>query len=200
MEKPATTSLKILDEIKNRWSPRAFNEKPVEADKLERIFEAARWSASSFNEQPWRFLVGIKNKDTSWDNIFQSLSKWNQIWCKSVPILVSLVAKKTFSHNNKFNAWASYDLGQAAAYISVQAMAEGLYVHQMAGFDQNKIRITLSIPDDFEIKTVMAIGYYGDANKLPEDMQKSELKARSRKKLSEIVFSTEWAEPAELLQ
>jgi nitroreductase len=200
MNKPATTSLNILDEIKNRWSPRAFNEKTVETDKLERIFEAARWSASSFNEQPWRFLVGIKNQGKSWDNIFESMSKWNQTWCKSVPVLVLLVTKKTFSHNNKFNAWASYDLGQTAAYISIQAMAEGLYVHQMAGFDQDKVRNTLSIPDDFEIKTVIAIGYYGDANRLPQDIRKSELSTRSRKELSKIVFSNKWDEQAEFLR
>ncbi|MEJ2545759.1 MAG: nitroreductase family protein, partial [Calditrichaceae bacterium] len=76
MNKPADTSLKILNEIKNRWSPRAFSEKPVEYDKLERVFEAARWSASCFNEQPWRFIVGIKGHNNTWDKIFDSLSEW----------------------------------------------------------------------------------------------------------------------------
>ena len=196
MNKPANTTLKILDEIKNRWSPRAFSEKPVEPEKLERVFEAARWSASCFNEQPWRFLVGIKGQDSVWDKIYGSLSEWNQKWCKSVPVLILLVSKNKFSRNNKFNAWAEYDLGQAAAYISIQAMKAGLYTHQMAGFNQTKARELLSIPDDFALKTVMAIGYYGNADVLPQDMQKSEKGGRSRKELSAIVFSEQWNKKA----
>ena len=200
MNKPANTSLNILDEIKNRWSPRAFSEKPVEHDKLERVFEAARWSASCFNEQPWRFFVGIKGQGNTWDKIFNSLGEWNQKWCKSVPVLVALICKKSFSRNDKFNAWAEYDLGQAAAYISVQAMAEGLFVHQMAGFNEDEARKVLSIPDDFKIKSVVAIGYYGNPDGLPEDMLKSEEGARSRKDLSTLVFSDDWDIPAMFLK
>ena len=199
MNKPAPTVLKILNIIKNRWSPRAFSTKPIEPEKLERIFEAARWSASCFNEQPWRFLVGIKDKDETWEKIFDSLAEGNQIWCKSVPVLSLLIAKKTFSHNNRPNNWANYDLGQAAAYISIQALAEELFVHQMAGFDPEKVRKDFSIPNDFDIKAALAIGYYGDENSLPENVQKSELGARSRKELSTIVFSKEWGKTAEFI-
>ncbi|HEM49316.1 MAG TPA: nitroreductase [Caldithrix sp.] len=196
MNKPASTTVKILDEIKNRWSPRAFSDKPVEPEKLKRIFEAARWSASSFNEQPWRFLAGIKGQGETWDKIFYSLSEWNQKWCKTVPILVLLVCKKSFTRNDKINAWAEYDLGQAAAYISIQAMAEGLYTHQMGGFNRDTARETFNIPEDFEPTTMMAIGYYGNADALPEDMQKSEKGERSRKEISTIVFADKWNEMA----
>jgi len=200
MNKPAQTSLKLLEEIKNRWSPRAFSDKPVESDKLERIFEAARWSASCFNEQPWRFLIGIKGQDNAWDKIFGSLSEWNQTWCKSVPVLVLLVAKKTFSQNQKPNNWATYDLGQAAAYISMQAMAEGLYVHQMAGFDTVKAQKSFKIPHNFEIKTIIAIGYYGEINTLPENIQKSETADRNRKDLKTMVFHREWEKSADFIR
>ena len=200
MNKPANTSIKLLDEIQHRWSPRAFSDKMVESGKLEKIFEAARWSASCFNEQPWRFLTGIKGQGNAWDKIFDSLSEWNQRWCEPVPVLVLLVSKKTFSQNGKPNDWADYDLGQTAAYISIQAMAEGLFVHQMAGFNENLITASLNIPNDFKVKTVMAIGYYGEVDSLPEDYRKSEQATRSRKELSEITFSERWQNPADFLQ
>lgn len=61
MNKPAITNLEIHPVIKKRWSPRSFQaDKPVEPEKLQRIFEAARWAPSSFNEQPWRFVVGTR--------------------------------------------------------------------------------------------------------------------------------------------
>ena len=200
MNKPAPTSLKLLKEIKNRWSPRAFSDRSVEPEKLERIFEAARWSASCFNEQPWRFLIGIKDQDDAWEKIFGVLAEGNQVWCQSVPVLVMLITKKSFSHNNRPNKWANYDLGQTAAYISTQAMTEGLFVHQMAGFDLDLAQKSFSIPDDFEIKTIMTIGYYGDAVVLPENIQKSESGKRSRKPLDTIVFSSEWNKAAGFIQ
>ena len=147
MNKPAPTSLKLVEEIKNRWSPRAFSNKRIKPDKLERIFEAARWSASCFNEQPWRFLIGVKGQDDTWEKIFGTLAEGNQVWCESVPVLVMLITKKSFSHTNRVNKWAEYDLGQTAAYISIQAMTEGLYVHQMAGFDSALAQKSFSIPN-----------------------------------------------------
>lgn len=200
MNKPANTSLNIMDEIKERWSPRAFSTKVVEPEKLEKIFEAAHWSASCFNEQPWRFLVGIRNQDAAWQKIFDCLADGNQIWCKPAPVLALLIYKKTFTHNNRTNSWAAYDLGQSAAYICIQAAAEDLYVHQMAGFDPEKARKAFNIPDEFEIKTAMAIGYYGDADALPDELKKSELGPRSRKKLSDLVFSGEWEKMAEFIK
>ena len=200
MLKPANTSLNLLHEIKNRWSPRAFSSQLVEPEKLERIFEAARWSASCSNEQPWRFLVGIKNQDQAWTKILNSLNIGNQIWCKFAPVLVLLISKSNFTRNDRPNKWSNYDLGQSAAYLSVQATSEGLFVHQMAGFNAEKARSLLSIPDDFEVKTAMAIGYYGDAENLPEDKKTSEFADRSRKELKAMVYSGEWNRTADFIK
>ena len=61
VEKPAETAYPIEDLLRRRWSPRAFAERPVEPDKLLRVFEAARWSASCFNKQPWHFIAATKD-------------------------------------------------------------------------------------------------------------------------------------------
>jgi nitroreductase len=69
MNKPAITKLEIHPIIKKRWSPRSFQtDKPVEPEKLQRIFEAARWAPSSFNEQPWRFIVGTRAESIKADD------------------------------------------------------------------------------------------------------------------------------------
>ena len=64
--------ISIIDTIKNRYSPVIFSDKQVEAEKLERLFEAARWAPSSFNAQPWRFIVGLKSDHKTYDLILQS--------------------------------------------------------------------------------------------------------------------------------
>ncbi|MGA8754565.1 nitroreductase family protein, partial [Candidatus Deferrimicrobium sp.] len=40
-----------------RRSLRAFSQRPVEQEKIERMLDAARWSPSCANRQPWRFVV-----------------------------------------------------------------------------------------------------------------------------------------------
>ena len=100
MKKPAITRRNISENIKNRWSPRAFDSRPVEEDKLLSVLEAGRWAASAFNEQPWRFVIGNKGEE-KYDKILASLVEWNQQWAAKAPVLILNLAKKTFSRNGK---------------------------------------------------------------------------------------------------
>jgi nitroreductase len=101
IEKDADNIHEINPQIKKRFSPRAFENKPVEKEKLFRIFEAARWSPSARNVQPWRFLVGIKGENKVYDKIFDSLVEWNQNWNNNTPVLVAIIAKTTDDKGTK---------------------------------------------------------------------------------------------------
>ncbi len=187
MQKPAETTLDLSPVIKNRWSPRAFDSRPVEERKLQAVLEAARWAASAFNEQPWRFVVGRKG-DEKYDIILQSLIDWNRQWAQKAPVLILNLAKSNFSHNGKPNVTALYDLGQAVAQMALEAVHQGLVSHQMSGFDPAKAVDRLDIPKGFQAVSVIAIGYYGKAQELPEDMQKSEVAPRRRIPVEELLF------------
>jgi len=193
MKKPSLNTYPINELVKNRWSPRAYSEKPVEVEKIASILEAARWAPSAFNEQPWRFIVGIKGSET-YNKILQSLVEWNQQWAGKAPVLILNIASQFFSHNNKPNATALYDLGQAVALLLTEAVNQGLISHEMSGFDVNKATQLLAIPDGFQAVSVTAIGYYGDANALPADMLESELDKRKRKPLKKLAFSGDFGE------
>ena len=185
----------VDEKIRRRWSPRAFSDKEVSSETLKSIFEAARWAASSSNEQPWRFLVGRRG-DQTYEKIFKALVEFNQGWAKSAPVLVLSVAKKTFTEKAQPNPYGLHDTGAATAYIALQATADGLHAHSMAGFDHEQMRASFGIPSDYELGSVTAIGYFGDPASLPERMQKSEVAPRQRKPLDEFVFS-EWEKPAQ---
>ncbi len=192
MQKPAVTNLPIAGIIKNRWSPRAFSDRPVETEKLQILFEAARWSASCFNEQPWRFIVGVKGRNSTYDKIFNTLATGNQEWCQSVPVLIGVFGKSHFSRNNKPNNWYQYDAGQAAATLAIQATALDLFVHPMAGFDPDKLIEAFSVPEEYEAITIIAVGYPGEVKFLSDSLKEMELSERKRKGLEEIVFSERW--------
>lgn len=186
----------VLPLILERWSPRAFADRDVNPVDLKTMFEAGRWAPSSYNEQPWRFFVGHRNSET-YKKILDALVPLNQEWAKSAPVLILGVAKTRFSHNDSPNNYAAHDLGAAMALMALQATALGLAAHQMAGFDWVKARESFAIPETYTMGSVMALGYHGELENLPERFQGQEQSPRSRKPLTEIVWS-DWDEPADL--
>lgn len=187
----------VLTAFLERWSARSFAGREVSPETLRKIFEAARWTASAYNEQPWRFIVARKG-EAVYEKISAALIGFNQSWAGAAPVLILGVAKAKFTHNGTDNAWALYDLGAASSYLALQATALGLTTHQMAGYDQAAARKALSIPEEYALGAVIALGYQGDPAALGnEQLIDLETKPRDRKPLGEIVFSA-WGEAAAL--
>lgn len=192
MHKPAATNHPIHALIRDRWSPRAFADKPVEPRILASLFEAARWAPSSNNEQPWSYLVATKDNHEEFAKMLSVLVDFNAGWAKNAPVLAFAISRMTFHNNGTPNRNAFYDTGAASALLTVEATAQGLSVHQMAGFDPLKAKQVFEIPDDCEPIAAMAIGYPGDPESLPGKLRDREIAPRTRKPLSEIVMSGRW--------
>ena len=196
MHKPAPSDFPVHELIRQRWSPRAFADKPVPQDVLRSIFEAARWAPSSNNEQPWAYIVATKDNKESFDKMLSALVEFNAQWARSAPVLALAVAKLTFAKNNAPNRNAFYDTGAASALLSVEATAQGLAVHQMAGFDPEKARQVFGIPPGWEPIAALAIGYPGDPASLPPPLKDRELAPRARKPIAEFVMAGQWGHTA----
>lgn len=194
LQKSAETSAPIHDVIGRRWSPRAFDSRPVEPEKLRSLVEAARWAASSYNGQPWYFIVATKDDPESYKKILDSLVEFNQGWAKNAPVLALSVARLKFEHNGEPNRHAFHDVGQAAANLALQATHLGLQVHQMAGIIPDKARQLFGIPEGYDAVAGFAIGYPGDPASLPDPLRQRELEPRSRKPLDSFVFTGKWGQ------
>jgi len=163
------------------------------------MLEAARWAPSSNNEQPWRFLVARKSDADAYNRILSLLVPGNQQWARSAPVLIIMAGKRTFSHNGKPNLYAMHDTGAALAQLFLQANALGLYAHGMAGFDRERAREVLGIPDDYDLGAAIAIGYLDSPAKLvSEQHRKTEVSRRVRKPLNELAFDAGWNKPLTL--
>jgi len=183
----------ILPLLTQRRSPRAYTNQPVSVEALQQLFTAASSAASCFGEQPWRFIVGSQESSPeTFQQILGVLAEFNQAWAKNASAIALAVAKTTFSHDGNPNAWAKHDVGQAVATLAIQAVEQGIQIHQMAGFSQEKARTTFSIPADFELVSVFTIGYPGNVDALPDALKERELAPRTRKPLGEIMFEGGW--------
>lgn len=196
MQKPAPSDFSIHQLIRDRWSPRAFADKPIPPEVLRSLFEAARWAPSSYNEQPWAYLVGTKDDKANFDKVLGTLVEFNAAWAKSASALAIAVARLGFAKDDAPNRNAQYDTGAATALLSVEATARGLAVHQMAGFDPEKARRAFGIPEGWEPIAAIAIGYPGNPESLPPMLKDRELAPRTRKPIREFVMTGNWGHTA----
>jgi nitroreductase len=194
MIKIADTEYDVHHLVSSRWSPLAFLDKPVKADELRALFEAARWSPSCYNDQPWNFIYALRKDNSSFERLLETLVPQNQEWARQAPVLVISVARKAFRHNGQPNSHSWHDIGLATALLALQATAQGLCVHIMAGFDKEKARATLGIPESFEPVSAIAIGYSADPAVLPERLQARENAPRTRLLQDSFVFHGSWGE------
>ncbi len=175
------------DIFRSRWSPRAMTGQPVRDEDLMAMFEAAHWAPSSFNNQPWRFIY-VKRDHPDWHKFLGLLIEFNQTWCQNAGALVVIVSKTTFDFNGEPSITHAFDTGAAWGMFSLEGSMRGLVVHGMQGFDYDRAKRELNIPDGYEVYAMAAVGVFGDASVLPKEMADRE-KPSGRKDLSRIVVA-----------
>lgn len=164
----------IDDMYINRWSPRAFSDKKIDKDVLFSLFEAARWAPSAANKQPWRFIYATTKEDR--DTFLTFINDGNTVWCKKAPALIAIVAHKRWTEDSdSVNPTYAFDTGTAWGFLALEASRQGLITHGMGGFNREKAKETLQIPDGDDVLAIVAVGYHGDKESLPEDLQKREV-------------------------
>jgi len=170
----------------NRWSPRAMSGESLDDEVLMSLFEAARWAPSSFNNQPWRFIYAKRDTEY-WDTIFGLMNEGNQSWAKNAAVLVVVISRKNFEHNEKPARTHNFDAGAAWENLALEAETRGLVSHGMEGFDYDKASEVLGVPSDYDVQCMIAIGKKGKKEDLPTKLQEKESPS-DRKPLAEIVM------------
>ena len=169
----------------DRWSPRAMSGDPIANDELRVLFEAARWAPSSFNNQPWRILYARRESD-HWQTFLGLLVDANKVWASKAAALLVFVSKTTFDHNGKPARTHSFDAGAAWENLALQASMRGLVAHGMQGFDYERARAELGIPDEYQVEAMVAVGRPGPRDALPEKLQAVE-SPNERRPLAQMV-------------
>ena len=150
------------------------------------LVEAARWAPSSYNNQPWRFIYAKRNTE-SWNKFFNLLDEGNKIWAKDSAVLVVLISRKNFEYNEKSSITHQLDAGAAWENLALEASDRGIATHGMQGFDYQRAKTDLGIPEIYDVMAMIAIGKRGHKENLSPKLQQVEF-PNDRKPLEEIVM------------
>ncbi len=172
----------FLELANKRQSDRAYLNKPVEKDKLERILQAAQVAPSACNAQPWKFIVvtDAQKRFQVADATTNKVLSFNH-FTKQAPVQLVLVEEDA-NFTSKFGGWAvgkhypHIDLGIVASHICLAATDEGLGSCMIGWCNENKIRKILEIPDKKRVMLVILIGYTAQPHR-----------EKKRKTMNEIV-------------
>ena len=166
----------VFEAIEKRYSCRDYDDRPIEQEKLTRIFEGVRLAPSAMNTQDWRFVVATDK--TKKAKIAQSTNR-PEVFEKAGAIIVAC------SNSDKVmrcgQAIGPIDVSIALDHISLMATELGLATCWIGSFSPEKVRPILGIPADITIVELMAIGYAADNGR-----------QASREPLEKIVCYDNW--------
>ncbi|MDR2135454.1 MAG: nitroreductase family protein [Treponema sp.] len=171
----------FMDLCKRRQSCRGFSERPVEHDKLVQCVEAGRLTHSGCNAQPWSFVVVETPEIVS--RVAQCSQQLKQnAWLETAKAFIIVleehaVLNPVISCFLDSQYYAKGDMGAAAAYICLEATAQGLGSCIIGLYDRAKICEALNIPAEKQFGYVIALGYPANDT----------IRTKSRKAIEDIV-------------
>ena len=151
----------FLQLVLSRQSDRAYDkERPVEAEKLERILEAA---PSACNAQPWKFVV-ITDRELALKVGKAAAGLGMNKFAKDAPVHILIVEESAnitslLGGKVKDKHFPLIDIGIAAAHITLAAESEGLGSCILGWFDEKEIKRLTGIPASKRLLLDIAIGY-----------------------------------------
>jgi nitroreductase len=176
----------ILKPLRERRSDRHFTQRPLETHVVASLVEAVRWAPSSNNRQPWRLILAQGPEASA--KFVDALSDSNKRWAHAAPLkIVMLGSPEEQPDRDGQNRWL-LDCGLALENLLVQGYAMGLTAHAMQGWNEQKVLANFNVPAPFRVAALIAVGYRGRIEDLPEDVAEKDRRPRTRKAPGEIAF------------
>ncbi|MEZ0066970.1 nitroreductase [Streptacidiphilus sp. MAP12-20] len=156
--------------LAGRFSPDKFDPfGAVDDEALALLLEAARWAPSAGNSQPWGFFAA-RPGESGHARVLRHLAPSSARWATDAGLLVVTLTRRWVGDPGiTYSEFADYDLGQAAAHLTVQAQALGLATHQFRAFDLDGLTEELRPDPGWAIVSMIAIGRTAEEPALTRD-------------------------------
>ena len=186
----------LAEPMRSRWSPSVYDDlHELDDDAVGQLLHAAQWAPSCGNTQPASFLV-CRRGTANHKRLVDTLSRGNAGWVPRASVVFVGVARvdREDDPDHGCAGFATYDVGQAAAHLTLQARAMGLHAHQFSGFDHARLATEMEVPETHRVLAGVAVGVLGDPSDVDERTAGRDHKERVRRDLAELAFSGRWGE------
>lgn len=140
--------------IRQRYSVRKYDSRPVEDDKLRTVLEAARVAPTAKDTQPFKIYV-VKSKGA----IERLRAITPMAFDAPVVIMVGAVFDECCQSPFSGKDYSYIDTSIVTDHMMLQAQALGLGTCWVGYFDPKLISKEFDIPEGIEIKHLLPIGY-----------------------------------------
>jgi nitroreductase len=162
--------MSVIEAIRSRYSCRAYEDRPVEQDKLDAVFEAARLAPSAKNLQDWRFVV-VTEKET---RRALAAAANNQKFIEQAGTVIAACSVSDYVMTCG-QPIAAIDVAIALEHIALQAAELGLTTCWIGSFYPEKVRAVLGIPDNVAVVELMTLGYPADKWREPKRLRAEDI-------------------------
>lgn len=153
-----------LDEaIQKRRAYRALEGVEITDEMIKKLANTAKLSPSCFNNQPWNFV--FVDDEEILDKMDEAMMTGNE-WTKKASLIIGVFSKTEDDCQVQEREYHLFDTGMASAFLQLKATELGLVAHPIAGFDEEKAKEIMSIPDEYRLITLINVGKHSD---LPEE-------------------------------
>ena len=145
----------VKEAIQKRRAYRSLDPVDITEDLIKDLAGCAQLSASCNNNQSWRFVFVYE---------YDLLKKMHEVfpkgnaWAKSASMYIAILSKMEYDCIIDDRVYYQFDTGMATAFLILRATELGLVAHPIAGYDQQKTREILSIPEDIDVITLVIVG------------------------------------------
>ena len=180
--------MEFIDVINSRRSIRSFEDKSINQNQIDYIFNCGRLAPSWMNKQCWHFII-VKNSSK-----IMEIAKTNIMnrWLKNVPMIIIACADTLESGKNNDVDYSIVDVTIAFEHIILAATDIGLGTCWVGGFDENKVKKILEIPPRIKIIGMTPLGYPKEKRTFSEKSKSFIIKSGKRKSLKEIIHYDNW--------
>lgn len=172
--------------IKERRAFRALDPVEITEDLINNLAEAAQLAPSCFNNQPSRFV--FIHTPEALQELYPVLTRGNK-WVEAASLIIVVYSQPDLDCKLPGRDYFLFDMGLATAFLILRATELGLVAHPIAGFDDEKVKEILEIPEDMTVITLVNVGKHSETiTDFLSDKQASVEKNRPpRKSLEELI-------------
>jgi len=176
----------VKEAIETRRAYRALGPVEVTDDMIQELARAAQLMPSCFNNQPWRFVFA-RSRDAL-AKVHACMNKGNE-WTFKASVIIAAFAKKENDCLIKEREYYLFDLGLAVAALMLRATELGLVAHPIAGFNPDRVREALDIPEGNMVITLINVGVKSDDTSLLTEWQLGQEPRRPPRLPLECIYS-----------